>query len=182
MKKLLLATTLACCSLITQAVEMSIQAQDALRKVEQADSQVLFIDVRDPVEIMFVGFTDAVHANIPFMLVDRTRWNEDKGVFVVERNPSFIEQVRAALRARGLGDDAEIITMCRSGSDRGEPSAKLLRENGFPNARFVVNGFQGDARKEEPQKGLRTLNGWQNSGLPWSTKLNPAKIHRIDLH
>jgi len=58
----------------------------------------------------------------------------------------------------------------------------LLREMGFPNARFVVNGFQGDARKEGPQKGMRTLNGWQNSGLPWSAKLDPAKIHRVDLH
>ena len=180
MKKLLLSTALACSSLLAHAVDMPISAQDALAKVQQADSKVLFVDVRDPVEIMFVGFTDAVHANIPFMLVDRTRWNTEKGVFVVERNPAFIEQVRNALRARGLADDAEIITLCRSGSDRGEPSAKLLRENGFPNARFVVNGFQGDARKEEPQKGMRTLNGWQNSGLPWSAKLNPVKIYRTD--
>lgn len=182
MKKLLLAAALACSSWLAHAVDMPISAQDALAKVQQADSPVLFIDVRDPVEIMFVGFTDAVHANIPFMLVDRTRWNADKGVFVVERNPAFIDQVRAALRARGLGDDAEIITLCRSGSDRGEPSAQLLRERGFPNARFVVNGFQGDARKEGPQKGMRTFNGWQNSGLPWSAKLDPAKIHRVDLH
>ena len=59
-----------------------IKAQDALAKVQQTDSPVLFIDVRDPVEIMFVGFTDAVHANIPFMLVDCTRWNADKGLVV----------------------------------------------------------------------------------------------------
>ena len=114
MKKLLLAAALACSSWLAHAVDMPISAQDALAKVQQADSPVLFIDVRDPVEIMFVGFTDAVHANIPFMLVDRTRWNADKGLVV------------------------------------------------------------------EPHKRHAQPNGWRNSGLPWSARMNPAKIHRID--
>lgn len=76
--------------------------------------------------------------------------------------------------------DAEVITMCRSGSERGEPSAAYLRANGFPNARFVINGFQGAALKDGPQAGFRIQNGWQNSGLPWSMKMNPAKMYRTD--
>ena len=56
----------------------------------------------------------------------------------------------------------------------------FLRANGFPNARFVVNGFQGSAIKEGPQAGFRTQNGWQNSGLPWSPKMNPEKMYRLD--
>ena len=67
--------------------------------------------------------------------------------------------------------------MCRSGSERGEPSAKLLQEAGLSNARFVEHGFQGDAIKQGEQKGFRLKNGWQNSGLPWS-KMSPEKIFK----
>ena len=52
-------------------------------------------------------------------------------------------------------------------------------------ARFQVSahdfklGFQGGALKDGPQAGFRLQNGWQNSGLPWSAKMNPEKIHRL---
>ena len=161
-----------------QAVDIAVSAQEVLTKVQQADSQVLFVDVRDPVEIMFVGFTDAVHANIPYLMVDRTQWDEKKGVFRLYQNPDFAAQIKAALEKRGLGTDAEVITMCRSGSERGEPSAAFLRANGFPNARYVVNGFQGGAVKDGAHAGMRVQNGWQNSGLPWSPKMNAAKMYR----
>jgi hypothetical protein len=35
---------------------------------------MLFVDVRDPIEIMFIGFTDVAQANIPFLLADRNRF------------------------------------------------------------------------------------------------------------
>lgn len=180
MKRLLIAAALGFASLAAHAADLGISAQDTYAKIQNNEKNVLFIDVRDPVEVMFVGFSDAVHANVPFMLVDRTQWNAEKGVFRLYRNPDFINQVKLQLAKRGLSADAEIITMCRSGSERGEPSAAFLRENGFPNARYVVNGFQGSAVKEGGQAGLRVLNGWQNSGLPWSAKMNPDKIHRLD--
>ena len=96
----------------------------------------------------------------------------------MQRNPQFVQQVAAALKAHGLDKNATIITMCRSGSERGEPSAQYLREQGFPNALYVIHGFQGSPAKEGPQAGMRVVNGWQNSGLPWSNKLNPEKIYR----
>ena len=180
MKRLLIAAALGFASLSAQATDIAISNTDTYAKIQNNERNVLFIDVRDPVEIMFVGSTDAAHANVPFMLVDRTQWNAEKGVFRLYRNPDFINQVKLQLAKRGLSSDAEIITMCRSGSERGEPSAAFLRENGFANARYVVNGFQGGALKDGPQAGFRLQNGWQNSGLPWSAKMNPEKIHRID--
>ena len=180
MKRLLIAAALGFASLAAHAADLGISAQDTYAKIQNNEKNVLFIDVRDPVEIMFVGFADAVHANVPFMMVDRTQWNAEKGVFRLYRNPDFIDQVKLQLARRGLSADAEIITMCRSGSERGEPSAAFLRENGFPNARYVVNGFQGGALKEGPQAGFRLQNGWQNSGLPWSATMNADKIHRVD--
>lgn len=161
-----------------QAQEIGVAAVDVQARVDAGDAGFLFVDVRDPVEIMFVGFSDSVHTNIPYLLVDRRQWNEERGVFTLERNPDFVQQVRAELERRGLSADAEIITMCRSGSERGEPSAQFLRDSGFPNARYVINGFQGSSIKEGEQAGFRLLNGWQNEGLPWSTKMNPDKIYR----
>jgi hypothetical protein len=113
-------------------------------------------------------------------MVDRTGWDDKRGVYKLYQNPDFVAQIKTALEKRGLTADAEIITMCRSGSERGEPSATFLRANGFPNARFVVNGFQGSALKDGPQAGFRIQNGWQNAGLPWSMKMNPAKVYRVD--
>ena len=184
--RLLIACLAAACALPLQAQttatatppSIGITAEAAYQLEKTTGEQVLFIDVRDPVEIMFVGNTDMVDANIPFMLANRQHWDSKNQRFEMQRNPQFIQQVEAALKARGLDKNATIITMCRSGSERGEPSAQYLREHGFPNALYVIHGFQGSPAKEGPQAGMRVVNGWQNSGLPWSSKLNPEKIYR----
>jgi len=180
MKKLCAALTLGLACLAANAAELGISAKEVYEKVVSNDPGVLFIDVRDPVEIMFVGFTDVVHVNVPFLIVDRTQWDNERGVFRIQPNPNFVAEVKAELARRGMKEDTEIITLCRSGSERGEPSAKLLRENGLPNARYVINGFQGSPTKEGPQAGMRVVNGWQNSGLPWSPKMTPSKMYRVD--
>ena len=184
MKRLLTGVVLAWCALSVhaQTPDLGITAQETYAKVQQTDAKVLFVDVRDPVEVMFVGFSDAVHINVPYLLVDRNAWDDKRGVYKLTQNENFVAQIKTALNQRGLGADAEIITLCRSGSERGEPSAAYLRANGFPNARFVVNGFQGAALKDGPQAGMRVQNGWQNVGLPWSTKMNPVKMYRTDPH
>ena len=182
MKKLVSSLLLALCVPFAHAGStdgaMGISPHETYRMVQSQGDQVLFIDVRDPVEVMFIGFTDEVHANIPFMVVDRHAWDEENRRFMMRRNPEFAQQVAAALEARGLPRDATIITMCRSGSERGEPSARFLRENGFAGARFVEGGFQGDVAREGERAGFRLVNGWQNSGLPWQPRMNPEKIHR----
>lgn len=178
MKHLLLAATLSLCSLTAQAVEIAVTAEEVHTRITQQDSKLLFVDVRDPVEIMFVGFTDAVHTNVPYLLVDRRAWDEQRGTYQVNQNPRFLDEIRAELNKRDLDENTEIITLCRSGSERGEPSAAFLRANGFPNARYVIAGFQGAALKEGPQAGMRLQNGWQNSDLPWSPKMNPQKMYR----
>jgi rhodanese-related sulfurtransferase len=169
------------CSLLAftaQAADIGITAQEAYRQTQQTDAEVLFVDVRDPVEIMFVGFTDAVDVNVPYLLVNRAVWDDARGSYQVNQNPDFIAEIQAQLDKRGLGADTEIITMCRSGSERGKPSAEFLRANGFPNARYVIDGFQGPSLKEGVQSGMRLQSGWQNSGLPWSPKMNPEKMYR----
>ncbi|MCZ8014823.1 MAG: rhodanese-like domain-containing protein [Limnobacter sp.] len=142
------------------------------------DKNLLFVDVRDPIEIMFIGGATQTHVNVPFMFADRYDWDSKNSRFAMKRNPAFIEQVKKALDERGLDFTATIITICRSGSERGLPSAQYLIDSGFENAYYVDHGFQGDALKDGAQKGLRLVNGWQNSGLPWTAKLNADSIFR----
>jgi rhodanese-related sulfurtransferase len=177
MRQLLAALAIGLMSLTASASELGISAKEAYEKVKQPNAKVLFIDVRDPVEIMFTGFTDLVTVNIPYLIVDRTVWDDRRGNFKPNYNPNFVADVKAELAKRGWGLDTEIITMCRSGSERGEPSADFLRDNGMVNARYVINGFQGAAIKDGPQAGFRLQNGWQNSGLPWSPKMNKDKMY-----
>ena len=179
MKRFLLASALSLCAFAARADDLGVTAQAVYDRVQQNESKLLFVDVRDPVEIMFVGFTDAVHVNVPYLLVDRNTWDEQRGTYKVSQNPNFLSEIRTELKKRGLDENAEIITMCRSGSARGKPSADYLLERGFTNVKYIDNGFQGSTVKDGEKKGFRVQNGWQNSGLPWSTKANPEKIYRF---
>ena len=76
MKRLLMSLSLGLLALTGQAADIGISAQETYAKVQAVDAKVLFVDVRDPIEIMFVGFTDAVHINVPYMTVDRAAWDE----------------------------------------------------------------------------------------------------------
>ena len=157
---------------------LSLTPQETYDLVQKQGDQILFVDVRDPVEIMFIGFTDVVDKNIPFMLADRTTFLADKGRFAMKTNPDFAAGVEQALKDKGLSKDALIITMCRSGSSRGKPSAEYLLERGFSNVKYIDHGFQGSSAKEGKKAGMRIVNGWQNEGLPWSMTLNPEKIYQ----
>ena len=41
----------------------------------------------------------------------------------------------------------------------------------------MVDGFEGDTVKDGEKKNWRLVNGWKNSGLPWSYALNKAKMY-----
>jgi hypothetical protein len=42
---------------------------------------------------------------------------------------------------------------------------------------FVTDGFEGGKIKKGEKKNWRLKNGWKNSGLPWSYKLNREKMY-----
>ena len=111
-------------------------------------------------------------------LADRSKFLADKGRFAMNTNPEFAAEVEKALKEKGLSKEDLVITMCRSGSSRGKPSAEYLMERDFTNVKYIDHGFQGSGAKEGEKKGMRVVNGWQNEGLPWSMTLNPEKIYR----
>src|SRR5690554_7955618 len=107
MKRLLLSTALGLLALTAQAADIGVTAHEVHARVQQDDAKLLFVDVRDPIEIMFVGFTDAVHVNVPYLLVDRSAWDEQRGTYRIAQNPNRSEERRVGkeCRARGWPDD-----------------------------------------------------------------------------
>jgi len=154
-----------------------LTAQEAYEMKTARPDEVLFVDVREPVEIMFTGFTDVVDVNVPFLLVDPSEMHDSKPVLSMERNPDFTDGVLAALEARGLDRSAPVILMCRSGGSRGAPSAATLEGLDLEQVYVVGDGFEGSTDPDNANGPRRVVDGWKNSGLPWSYALNPEKIH-----
>ncbi len=154
-----------------------LTAREAYEMKQEKGDGVLFVDVREPVEIMFTGFTDTVDVNVPFLLVNPAKWNAKKPVLAMEPNPDFAAGVLAALEAWGLDRSTPILLMCRSGGTRGAPSARALEGLGLEQVYVVIDGFEGSTSKDNPNGPWRLENGWKNSGLPWGYKLNPDKIY-----
>ena len=55
--------------------KLYVDSKEAYDLKQKLGDKVLFIDVRDPVEIMFTGFTDVVDINIPFKMANKSRRN-----------------------------------------------------------------------------------------------------------
>lgn len=154
-----------------------VDAREAYEmKTGAQGNNILFVDVRDPVEIMFTGFSDVVDINIPYMTANRQQWNDKKSVFMMAVNPGFEAGIAKALSDRNLTKNSPVILMCRSGGERGAPSAKALEGKGYTRVYIVTDGFEGVTLKDGEKKNWRLVNGWKNSGLPWGYTLNKAKI------
>lgn len=136
----------------------------------QGDPSVVFIDVRDPIEVMFVGHPDPVDAVIPFGLVTH-RFNPERGAYTMTPNPSFIENVAALMAREGKDPSDPVFVTCLAGG-RTARAVNALADAGFSQVYALFEGVEGD---RNPETGQRDVNGWKNAGLPWSYKLTPAQ-------
>jgi rhodanese-related sulfurtransferase len=139
----------------------------------QEESDAVLIDVRDPIEIKFTGFAEPTDIHVPWVLADRTQFDDEAQTWPIARNPDFEEQIRAELESLGVEDDTPIIMMCRSGSTRSAPAADLVAEMGYSDVYSMSDGFEGGQLKEGDSAGVRARNGWRNAGLPWSYTIDP---------
>lgn len=149
-----------------------VTAQEAYALMQDNDSAVL-IDVRDPVEIKFTGFATPTDIHVPWLLADREHFNAEAQSWPMDKNTDFADQVRAQLEAQGVAPDDPVIVMCRSGSTRSAPAADAIHEMGYSEVYSVTDGFEGSQLEEGDSAGVRAVNGWRNSGLPWSYRVDP---------
>ncbi len=149
-----------------------VNAAEAWELMQENDRAVL-IDVRDPVEIKFTGFAEPTDIHVPWVLADRDSFDAEAKSWPMVKNTDFATQMRGELEALGVAEDDPIIVMCRSGSTRSAPAADAIAEMGFSQVYSVTDGFEGSKLEEGDSKGVRAVNGWRNSGLPWSYEIDP---------
>lgn len=151
------------------------QAFDLKTKDKDA---VLFVDVRTRAEAMYVGMPTVVDALVPYVEHQEimSDWDEKRHMYKLEPNQEFVAEFERRLKEKGLGKDASVILICRSG-DRSSKAADRLEMAGYKRVYSVAEGVEGDTAKGGPKDGQRAVNGWKNANLPWSYKLDKAKMY-----
>ena len=133
--------------------------------------QVAIIDCRTPEEYVYVGHA-AMAVNIPSKLMTHEFDTQKKSYKMVE-NPDFVAAVKKLFKK-----EQTLLIMCRSGS-RSARSVDMLAQAGYTNVYSITDGFEGDKVKDENSyfNGQRMVNGWKNSGNPWTYACDPSLVY-----
>ncbi len=153
-----------------------VDAKEAYEMMKK-DDKVILVDVRTPEEWQFVGNTHMAQIMIPSVLFVYNEMDSKKPRYKSINNDAFVSELEEAAYKLGANEDSTYIMMCRSGSSRAQPAAKMLDQYGYKNVYIMTDGFEGGKIKEGEHKGFRLKNGWKNSGLPWTYKIDPKKAY-----
>jgi rhodanese-related sulfurtransferase len=146
--------------------------QQVVEVLKTERAKVLFLDIRTRGELQFVGVATDIDGHVPFVEMNEFgEWDDKAGRYKLEPNATFSTSIEKLLAAKGLTKTDKIILICRSG-DRSARAVNLLADIGFTNVWNQHEGFEGDMSSD----GRRSVNGWKNAGLPWSYKLDKAKV------
>jgi rhodanese-related sulfurtransferase len=139
---------------------------------------VAFIDVRTRAEAMYVGWPSDADALVPYVEHPElmSDWDDKRHMYKLEPNQDFVPEIERRMAEMGLGKDATIILICRSG-DRSSKAQDRLQSAGYSKVYSIAEGVEGDTVKEGPKAGQRAVNGWKNANLPWTYKLDKAKMY-----
>jgi rhodanese-related sulfurtransferase len=157
MKRMILIIFALCISsglLLGQRVR-NIDPQEAWELLEKPGTYL--VDVRTIAEYVYVGHPEKAY-NIPLLF-----WNEKKQER--ERNPLFLDDVKSRFKP-----DDTLILICRSVA-----AYRLLNQAGFTDLYNITRGFEG----ERDENGYRIVNGWKNSGVPYSYSLDPKLTYKF---
>lgn len=151
------------------------QAYDMKKKDPKS---VALFDVRTRSEAIYVGMASDADALVPYVEHPEiwSDWDDKRHMYKLEPNQDFMPELERRLKAMGLGKDATIILLCRSG-DRSSKAADRLQMAGYTKVYSVAEGFEGDTAKGGAQDGQRVVNGWKNAGLPWTYKVDKARMY-----
>ena len=147
-----------------------VTARQAYERWKAGPDEVKLIDVRTPEEYLFVGHP-AMAWEIP-VGVQVYEWDAGKGQFPMKLLPDFVARVQQVAKPGDM-----VLVTCRSGG-RSAIAVNLLARAGFTQVYNVVDGVEGDVVKDSDSVllGQRLVNGWKNSGCPWSYELKPERM------
>ena len=148
-----------------------LTAKEAYEMWKAAPEKIKIIDCRTAEEYVFIGHAPMAY-NIPSKLWTG-KWDPEKKQYAMPDNPDF--EVRAKTNFK---PDEPLAVMCRSGH-RSAASVERLAKIGFTNVYNIVDGFEGDMVKNEESyfNGKRMINGWKNSGAPWTYAQDPERVY-----
>ena len=144
-----------------------VTSKEAYEMWKANPETVIILDVRTPDEYLYVGHAPMAW-NVPIFF-QSYEWDAEKKHFPMQPNPDFITQIKETFQP----DDIILIT-CRSGS-RSAMATNKLAEAGYKNVYNITDGFEGDHVKDSSSVffGQRMVNGWKNSGLPYTCDIDP---------
>ncbi len=123
-----------------------------------ANAQATLIDVRTYAEWSYVGCVDLSSIGKRPVLLEWMSFSTQ------QINSSFVEQLEAELGKLGIGHEADLFFLCRSGA-RSLAAAKAMTEAGYSRCINVIDGFEGSLDADQHRG---KISGWKAEGLPWS--------------
>lgn len=135
----------------------------AFRMISE-DPEILFIEVRDPMEVALMGHPMAIDKVVPIR-VQSEDFDEELNEYALVPNEHFLQQMELALAEAGKSKHDLIIVSCGSGY-RSAEAVRKLSTAGYTNVWHIPDGYLGDEKR-----GMNLENAWQNAGLPWSEEL-----------
>ena len=151
------------------ALGLYVTSKEAYEMWRSKPEEVTLVDVRTPEEFLFIGHAEMAW-NIP-LAEQSYQWDPEKQQLPMSVLPDFVTRVQSIAKP----DDILMVT-CRSGG-RSAMAVNLLAKAGFKNVYNITDGVEGDAVKDPNSvfNGQRMVNGWKNSGLPWTYKIDPER-------
>jgi rhodanese-related sulfurtransferase len=151
-------------------LKLYVTAKEAYERWRSAPDRVKILDVRTPEEYLFVGHPTMAW-KIP-VAVQSYQWDPVKGQYPMTLLADFVERVRKIAKP-----DDILMVMCRSGG-RSAIAVNLLAQAGFRNVHNITDGMEGDVVKDPDSVflGQHLVNGWKNSGCPWTYTLTPDRM------
>jgi rhodanese-related sulfurtransferase len=122
-----------------------------------ADPKATLVDVRTRAEWSYVGVPVVADLGKSTALVE---WDDFQSGRLV---PDFIGRLSVELERRGLGKDAPLYFICRSGN-RSRQAAIMATAAGYSRCFNVELGFEG---RLGPDRHRGTAGSWKAEGLPW---------------
>jgi len=147
-----------------------VTSMEAYEMWKDKPEKVKILDVRTLDEYIYIGHAAMAWNVVAFF--QTSDWDAEKHHFSMKPNPDFLSQIKEVFDAEDI-----ILVTCRSGS-RSAMATNQMAAEGYKNVYNITDGFEGDMVKDEGSDYYekRMVNGWKNSGAPWTYALDPKFI------
>ena len=147
-----------------------VTSMEAYEMWKDKPEKVKILDVRTLDEYIYIGHAAMAWNVVAFF--QTSDWDAEKHHFSMKPNPDFLSQIKEVFNAEDI-----ILVTCRSGS-RSAMATNQMATAGYKNVYNITDGFEGELVKDEGSAFYekRMVNGWKNSGAPWTYALEPELI------